>query len=378
MATARPNTHRHTPPPYTFADSIVPSIESPRKAIRQLSPSASGHSQTLLGFGHIPKKPSRSRIIQQDVELDYPSGKRRRLADVEPPDFTNIDSTSRQRTVLIPLDQYKDYNEKGASSFAVRVSEGTNPSRRTEERRLLRPVEPHRERPIMKEATRPVSGESHRLPAEIFAADQLYPQSYPRPHLQVQLDRPPLSSVEASPFREFKESDSRQVFFPFHSDHPILPDRPSGQVHFVEGESSPSVQRQRAVRMNRSPATAIPRSLRYPADGDDHSGVIFVPQYPGRSRNAASRDPHSPNAISRWTIHPPEGHGLGSSMAHSTEYQRPHNAQMDSYGSDGYPASVFSRREEQHYHPSSISHPRPKTEARPPPIIQRYVPGETR
>ena len=351
---------RHQSPQlFSRAEKVIPSIEGPFSNDQvQQNPFAFESSQDQDGCGYTRDVPRRPRIIQLDVDSDHSSGKRRRVAGIEPSHTSNYHPTSRERpterTVLIPLDQYEETLDKG-DFYNTRPSEALNTAPRNGQVRSYLPVEKPLPRPV-----HGVSGESYRLPVDTFATDQVKP----RPHLQVQLKPLGSGTPETSLLHPFGGSDSYQTLPLSHSGRSSLPYSSSDSYHVFERDRGPFVREQRVARPERIPHRAVPLSPHDGKGGNNHLGVLCVPQYPRQPDVPVHRELASTHVAPVRAV-PPEGYSSWDRTNFPSDYQlarKPHSNLRDSnsyWATTGNRERFQQQQQQQHdqYSHALLGHP---------------------
>lgn len=351
MVYASAHIDRHQSPQiFSRAEKVIPSIEGPFSNDQvQQTPFAYEPSQKRDGFGYNRDVARRPRIIQLDVESDHSSGKRRRVAEVEPSYSSNYYPTSRERptemTVLIPLDQYKETLDKGGF-YNDRPSEDLNSAPRNGPVRSY----PPREKPLpplLQRASSHASGEGYRLPADTFATDQVKP----RPHLQVQLKPLGSSIPDTSLLRPSGGSDSYQTLPLSHSSRSSLPYSSSDSYHVFERDRGPSVHEQRVAGPERLPRPAMPLSPNDGKGGKNHLRVLCVPQYP-RQPDIPVRRELAPTHVVHTRVVPPGEHSSWGRASFPSDHQMAGESQSNLHDPNPYWATSQNRerlQQQQHH-----------------------------
>ncbi|KAL8831273.1 MAG: hypothetical protein Q9191_000962 [Dirinaria sp. TL-2023a] len=358
MVYASAHNDRHQSPQlFSRAEKVIPSIEGPFSNDQaQQSPFAFESSQDRDGFGFTRDAPRRPRVIQMDVEPDNSSGKRRRVAEVEPSYSSNYHPSSgerqTERTVLIPLDQYKETLDKGGS-YNERPSEDLNSAPRNGPVRLYLPPEEPLPRPLQGASSR-VSGEVYRLPADTFATEQVTS----RPHLQVQLKPPGSGIPETSLLRPSGGSDSYQTLPLFHSGRSSLPYSPSDSCQVFERDRGPFIHEHRVARPERLPQSAMPLSPRDGKRGKNHLRVLCVPQYP-RPPDVPVRRELASTYVAPTRVVPPEGHSSWGRTSFPNDHQVAREPHSNLHEPNPYWATTQNRErlQQQQYHQYSHALP---------------------
>ena len=366
LASPYPNRHQ-SPQPFSRAEKIIPSIEGSFSSDQiQQNPFAHGPPQDQHGFGYAQDTPRRPRIIQLDVESDHSSGKRRRVAEVEPSYTSNYYPPSRERpvgrTVLIPLDQYEGTLNKGDPFYNIRPNGDLHASPRDGQSRSYLPAERPMARP-MQGLNKRLSGESYRLPAETFATDQVIA----RPHLQVQLKPLGSSTSDTSLLRPVAGSDSYQTLPLFHSDRSSLPYSSSDLNHASERERNPIVHEQRVARLERVAPAAMSPSSPNARGGKDRVGVICVPQYPRQPDVAVRRELPSAHVAPARAVPLLQGRGSRSRTNFRSDCQSSHEPQFNPQDANDHSSTTSNRDrvlQQQHHQFPSVLQGHPNVPAR--------------
>lgn len=212
--------HYDPQPPPGLLEQILPSVESPITNQSRRKPFLNGHSGSQNSVDHRQNDPVRPYIVDLDVDAAYSPGKRRRLADVEPLGASRHHVSSKgvlpERTVLVPLDQFREGHCGNLPSYDPRHSGYVTKSTHEEN---IRPFAVERSAWPVQKSYESVGTAGYGLPVKTAVVTQLQP----RPHLQVQLTPRDLPTRGHSPLNTVPaKSEYDQTVRSSHSHRPLL------------------------------------------------------------------------------------------------------------------------------------------------------------
>jgi len=351
--------YRDSPPPPGLLEQVLPSVESPIINQSRRKPFSNGHSGGQKSVDHRHNDPIPPYIVDLDVDAAHSPGKRRRFADVEPLGASRHHVLSKgvlpERTVLVPLDQFREGHCGNLPSYDPRHSGYVTGSTHEEH---IRPFAVERSAWPVQKSDESVGTAGYGLPAETAVVTRLQP----RPHLQVQLTPRDLPAQEHSPLNtvparsEYDQTvrlshSHRSLLAPVPIDLPMSSERDHDLYSTEDRERR--LERVVPVKVLSSPhrtldchgPSAMPGRREYPRYPDVQTENRWGKQVqlPGRHRNPAvavlSRRPEELSPRARAAF--PEDPRFYQEMR-AGAYQLPHHSSSISHGDTQHPTGSIS------------------------------------